>query len=379
MPKLIRLTDAQVRKLREPGRHAVDSTAGLYLNIPEVGQSTFVCRTTIGGKRVLRSLGAADRMTLAEARQRASQAAQAMQAEADAPEPLPTFAQALAAYIDRRGSGWREGGKSENQWRTSMATYVLPSIGHKPIDSILPADIVTLLAPIWAAKPETARRVRQRISAVLTAEFRMRQMMRADPADEALIKDLMPRLRVEVKHHAAPTIAQLQSAFEWLDDRYASHQCLRFVALHACRSGEARNATWGEVHTVDGHKTLILPASKMKAGKAWRMPIVWLPEKPKDAKPDDLIFPGAKGKPLSDMTLIMPIKKRKLPWTVHGIRAAFRTWASTAGAQTEVSEMALAHTPDKLTAAYQRGDLLAERRLLAEKWAAVLWNRNLDI
>jgi len=364
MPKLVRLTDAQVRKIKEPGRHAVDSGANLYVNVPPVGVPTFVWRGTVKGKRVLKTISPVFNTPLAAARAEALRIAQALATEADAPVALPTFKDALDAYLARRASGWKEGGKSADQWRQSMTDYVLPKIGHVTIDGILPSHIVEVLAPIWSAKPETARRVRQRISAVLTAEFRMRQMMRADPADERLMKDLLPRLNVEVRHHPAPTPVQAKDALQWLTDTFASHRCLRFILLHACRSGEARGATWGEF--ADGVWTV--PAVRMKAGKVWRSPVIWLPERPKDATDADLVFPGFKDKPLSDMAILQVLKKRRLGWTPHGCRAAFRSWAATAGIPTEVSERQLAHTPDKLTQAYQRDDLIEQRRAALEAW-----------
>ena len=56
---------------------------------------------------------------------------------------------------------------SEAQWRSSLATYVLPAIGSKRVDEITTADVMACLAPIWTTKAETAKRVRQRIRAVM--------------------------------------------------------------------------------------------------------------------------------------------------------------------------------------------------------------------
>lgn len=50
---------------------------------------------------------------------------------------------------------------------SSLRTYVFPTIGGKRVDEITSADLMACLAPIWFSKAETARRVRQRISAVI--------------------------------------------------------------------------------------------------------------------------------------------------------------------------------------------------------------------
>lgn len=57
--------------------------------------------------------------------------------------------------------------------------------------------------------------------------------------------------------------------------------------------------------------------------------------------------------------------------TVHGFRSTFKNWCSEQTAYpNEMSEMALAHTvPDKVEAAYRRGDMREKRRRLMADWA----------
>lgn len=59
--------------------------------------------------------------------------------------------------------------------------------------------------------------------------------------------------------------------------------------------------------------------------------------------------------------------------TVHGFRSTFRDWCAEYGSNSfsrEVCEHALAHSlPDKVEAAYQRGDLLEKRILLMNAWS----------
>ena len=55
---------------------------------------------------------------------------------------------------------------------------------------------------------------------------------------------------------------------------------------------------------------------------------------------------------------------------MHGFRSSFRTWARKQGRYGhDVMELALAHEKDALTAAYERDDLLEERRPLMADWA----------
>ena len=84
----------------------------------------------------------------------------------------------------------------------------------------------------------------------------------------------------------------------------------------------------------------------------------------------NLIFPGTKGQPLSDMTLTAVMRRMKAAAVPHGFRSTFRDWV---GEKTsfprELAEQALAHSLEsKVEAAYRRGDALEKRREMMEAW-----------
>jgi integrase len=101
------------------------------------------------------------------------------------------------------------------------------------------------------------------------------------------------------------------------------------------------------------------------------------------SRDSDLIFPGTKGQPLSDMSLTAVIRRMngndKPVWTdasgngitIHGFRSSFRMWAAeTTNFPREVAEHALAHQlPDAVERAYQRGSQFAKRAALMADWA----------
>ncbi|MBK6713799.1 MAG: site-specific integrase [Burkholderiales bacterium] len=153
-------------------------------------------------------------------------------------------------------------------------------------------------------------------------------------------------------------------------------RALEFTILTACRSGEVRGATWAEIDTEA--KTWTIPAERMKAGKEHRVPLsdsalALLNTLPRMAG-TDVVFPGTKGQPLSDMTLTAVLRRMEVPATTHGFRSTFRDWAGERTAHPrEVIEHALAHQlKDKAEAAYQRGSLFDKRRHLMDDWAAFL-------
>ena len=78
-----------------------------------------------------------------------------------------------------------------------------------------------------------------------------------------------------------------------------------------------------------------------------------------------------RGRPLSDMTMLKIMRDRSLPFSVHGFRSAFKTWAVEATSFPDtVSEAALAHIDaNKVRAAYSRTDFRQQRTDLMAAWA----------
>ena len=78
----------------------------------------------------------------------------------------PTFEEALSLVIEIHSGGWRNG-RTEGNWRATLERYAYSRLGTKPVDRITAADVMAVLNPIWHDKPETAGKVRQRISTVM--------------------------------------------------------------------------------------------------------------------------------------------------------------------------------------------------------------------
>ena len=78
----------------------------------------------------------------------------------------PYFREGGGAVYELDRPTWKNRNHITNWWRT-LEKYALPSIGTVPIDRLTCQDVLGVLAPIWTSKPETARRVRQRIHTVL--------------------------------------------------------------------------------------------------------------------------------------------------------------------------------------------------------------------
>ena len=290
---------------------------------------------------------------------------------------VPTFTEAAAAVISLHRPGWRNA-KHATQWETTLRQYVFPRLGEKFVHTITTADVLAVLAPIWHEKAETARRVRQRIGAVM--KWAVAHGFRVDNPAGDMLSQALGRQADVTQHMQALPHREVATAIHTVQDSHAgiiTKLAFEFLILTAARSGEVRLATWAEMDVEAAIWTV--PAERMKAKRAHRVPlseraVAILREAQVWADESGLVFPSPTGKPLSNMTLSKLLKELKIPAVPHGFRSSFRDWAQeSTNAPRAVMEAALAHTiPDKTEAAYARSDLFERRRGLMEQWAAYL-------
>lgn len=244
-------------------------------------------------------------------------------------------------------------------------------------DAISTPDILRVLSPIWLTKPETARRVRQRLSTVMDWAKAAGYRVGDNPVDG--VARGLPKQTDSDQHHAALPFAEVPSFITTLRASSGSETAklaFEFLILTACRTSEVLLARWDEVDEKEDLWTI--PAERMKAKRIHRVPLstgcMKIVKKARGlAGRSKFMFPGkSEDKPLSNMVFLMTLKRMKLEVTAHGFRSAFRDWSSEATTYPrEIAEMALAHTiENKVEAAYRRGDLLEKRRQMMEDWAA---------
>jgi integrase len=368
---------------------------GLYLQVTPNGGKSWFFRFTRGDKERRMGLGSLTDVGLAKARDLAAAAralhqkgvdpidARDADRQARAAEVV-TFKKAFDTYFETKRQNLSNA-KHKTQWQSTMDTYVLPEIGRKPVADVTPGEIIDLLKPIWRVKPETARRVLQRINAVFVSAVVRQLRAKANPCI-GVAKELGEDRAAAVHHRALPYrdtpafLARLRTSNSWPATRLA----FEWLVLTATRSGETRFATWREID--EDAALWTIPASRLKTRRKRKVPhVVPLPDRCVailqalkavfPCGPDDLLFPSMKrDKPLSDMTLTKVLRDMGLGEvaTPHGFRSAFKDWcAEVEKVRNEVSEAALAHlVPDEVEGAYKRTQFLEERRGLMADWAA---------
>ncbi len=375
------LTAMRVSRLSTPGRYADGS--GLHLVIDKSGAKRWVLRTVVRGRRRDMGLGGVRTVSLAQARLTAQRYRAIARSGGDPLEErrregkaIPTFEKAAITVHAGLVPSWRNA-KHAAQWINTLKRHAFPLIGPRPVSQITSADVLRILAPIWTAKPETAKRISQRISAVIRWARASEFYTGDDPVEAALAG--LPRQIHDVQHHESlhfDHVPDLVRKLRVCTAKPESKLALEFLILTAARTIEVLGAKWDEV---DFEKRLwVVPASRMKIKETHRVPLTShamdLLDQARALSPEsEFVFPNQiTEKPLSYNTLLFVLQRRmRLSTTVHGLRSSFKDWASeTTNFSNEVSEKALSHKiPSKVESAYRRGDLLEKRRHLMAAWS----------
>jgi integrase len=373
------LNAARVATLKAPGRHA--DGGGLYLVVDPSGAKRWLLRVVVRGRRRDIGLGGLSTTSLAMAREQAALYRGVARSGGD---PLakrredrrivPTFEEAARAVHAEHKKGWRNP-KHRAQWIATLEAYTFPRIGSRAVSEIETRDVLGVLGPIWRTKPETARRVRQRISTVLDWAKAAGHRTGDNPV-QGVTKGL-PGHSERKGHYAALPYAEVADFIRKLregDSGEIVQLAFEFTILTAARTGETLGAKWDEIDLTTGVWTV--PAGRMKAQKEHRVPLssrcIEILQRARELGGEGYVFPGrAADRPLSSMALLMALRRLGVKVTVHGFRSAFRDWASEqTNFSREICEAALAHALEsKVEAAYRRGDLLEKRRELMAAWA----------
>jgi integrase len=401
------LSDRKVRTA-PPGKHYDGGGAGLLLLVLPDGRRRWVQRVTIAGKQRELGHGLYPQVSLAAARLAASAAKDAALAGGD---PIAerragkaarkaasaaqgrTLADAAAAFLAAHGAPWKA--EARREFRSRLDRHAAVIMG-KPVASLSVEDIRGCLAAIWLTKAPTAQALRSNLRHVFDYARAAGWRAERNPALwDGTLKPLLakPSAIHRQRHHAAldwRRVPAFLAALGKVEGRAA--RALELTILSAARSGEVRGMRWGEVDFAA--KVWTVPAVRMKAGREHRVPLSDAAlailkaaraalSKGEALDPGALVFPSAKNTIMSDFRLLAVLNKMDEAteggWrdpsgakiTVHGMRAAFKSWCGDAGQPRELAELSLAHAlGDEVEQAYQRSDLLERRRVLMDKWAA---------
>lgn len=393
MARPMNLLTARTMLKKGDGLHS--DGGNLFLSLKNNGRAQswifrYNSRTT--GKLVSIGLGSCSVVTLADAREEARKlramfkegrdpASERKSAASALAVPAPkqlTFGECATLYIDGRKAAWRNS-KHKDQWINTLSTHA-SSLTNVPIDDVTVEEIRSSLDKIWKSKNVTARRVQQRIEAVINWAIALEHRKSSiNPGTwKGKLDRLLPNAIPIVRHHPCIPYKDMPDFMVELRKRDCiSAKALELAILSGGRASEIAKAKWEEFDLDGGMWTI--PAERMKGERDHR---VALCKRAVDvvstlARHSDFVFPGNKGKPhLNPESLrkFLKIDLDRPEATTHGFRSSFRDWASEmTDHDGHVVEMAISHTiKDKVERAYRRGDLFEKRIALMADWEKYL-------
>jgi integrase len=414
MPKIAKeLSALEVKRLNCPGWHAVGGVAGLLLQVREPAKEgaplprSWILRLRVAGQRQPIGLGPYPQVSLADARELARKlsleakggvnllARKRAQRSAliAASAKNKTFRDCADAYMEAHATDYTND-KHRKQWASTLETYAYPVIGRMLVADITMRHVLDVLqqetkhrngseGSLWVTKPETAKRLLDRVRTVLDFATVNEYRSGTNPATWKGYLDTQlpaPRGLKEVKHQPALPYEQIGDFMVHLRrNPSVSAKALEFTILTGMRSGSVRMTDWSEI---DFEKKLwIIPPAHFKTRQEFRVPlqpqaIALLRTLPRVAGCDK-VFPSPTGKALSDMALsqVMRGMRERGELTVdavpHGFRSTLRDWAAEqTNYPDEIRRAASGHAVgDAVKAAYQRTDLLEKRLNLMNEWA----------
>lgn len=359
------LTQKQATQLiqqGQPGRYF--DRDGLNLFIDKKGRGYWIWRSQKAGDRRERSLGPVARLSLREAREAA-----AIEAREAAPGG-PTFEKLASDHFDVLRPSLKDA--KADQWLSSLKNHAFPSIGQRQVGTITEKDIIACLLPIHTAKPETARRLKSRIRAVMAAA-RGRELTTRSIDWEAIAAAL-PKVKRAGRPHPAIPFMEVPAFYARIDDESRSgpdiRAALKFQILTAVRPG---NVALAKAEQFDLEAaTWTIPAEEMKAGTAHRVPLTDEAVKLVKSRVErgGFIFRGRDNLMMSNSALLMLMRRLKVEAVPHGFRSSFKDWSLETDYPDWLSEIALAHSSgDKVRAAYARTDAFQKRMAMMKAWS----------
>ena len=379
-------SDRQIKASMKPGRWRADT--GLYLLVQSATSRRWVLRVVVHGKRRDLGLGAYPLVSLAEARRKAEDYRRDAR---DGKDPIAeknkreqadmSFEQAAREVHGANKPSWRNP-KHAAQWISTLEAHAFPIMGNVPVAQVESSHVLQVLSPIWLTKPETARRVRQRMAAVFDWASAAGRRSMGNPVHG--IGKALPKQTDKPRHHPAlpyPDIPQFLAALAKSRTSEPIKAAIELVILTAARTGEVLGVRWEEIDLARAVWTI--PAERMKAKKVHRVPlspraISILEQMGRLLGREGYVFHlGNAEQQLSNMALLMSVRRMGYSATIHGFRSAFRDWAAEkTNFPREVAEAALAHVVENDTErAYRRTDLFEKRKQMMLAWEKHLASR----
>lgn len=390
MPKC--LTDTAVRNAKPKSKpYKLSDGDGLYLQVMPSGSKYWRLKYFFAGKEKLLALGVYPDVSLFDAREKRTQARKVLAIDRD---PGEEKKEAKRALIQKQETSFEAiaiewHGNQKSKWTPYYAgktlrrleMHVFPKLGARPIADITSQELLTVVRGIQETGGiDTAHRMLQVCGQIFTYAI---ITGRATNNPAALLKGALKPL---VKQNRAYIKPQELPEFLKILDRYngalLTKLAVKFLLLTFVRTGEMRGAEWLESEIDLDKAEWRIPPDRMKMRKPHIVPlsrqaIGILRELQALTGQGRYVFPN-QHKPsakMSENTVLYALYRMGYHSraTGHGFRSTASTVLYEHGFRSEVIEIQLAHVErNRVKAAYNHAEYLAERREMMQWWADYL-------
>ena len=283
----------------------------------------------------------------------------------------PDFEAVARDWYDHHLKGGLSDGPYKRQVIQQLNDHIFPSLGSRPINEIKRGEIINALRDIWLDKKPTGVKLRGNIERIFDYAIDL-ELREGNPTPKPRS---LPISQHQVEHFKSMQYERAPELWQWLHTRPRmgpqTRIGLSLALLLGKRTLELRKMRWADVDLENG--IWVTPAEHMKKRKAHRQP---LPSQAlellqfihKLTGHASLVLGNQHDKPLSENAMLYALKRFD-DVTPHGFRATLGSWCAEQGVRKVVSDFLKAHQPKYLDAAYQRSDLLEERREVLQRWA----------
>jgi len=399
------LTDTEIKRAKAAEKaYSMGDGGGLYLWVKPTGGKLWRWSYRFEGKEKLMSLGKYPDVSLAQARERHTEARKLLATGVD-PMALRkaektaekvavenSFQSVTAQWLEH----WQEGKSPRHvdSVRRRMAADILPCLGARSIAKIEAPELVAMANAI---QDRGARDIAKRALETVGQVFRYgiaHGYAKRNPATEIRPSDILKSIpktnyaRIDAKE--LPTLLRrievyqgkqvTRLAIEVYHGKQVTRLAMKLMATTFVRTTELIEAKWGEFDLENARWDI--PAERMKMRTPHIVPLATqaleVLEMLRDLAGDsEWLFPGDfdTAQPMSNNTILAALKRMgyKGRMTGHGFRGLASTILHEQGYAHDHIELQLAHAPrNAVSAAYNHALYLEPRARMMQDWADFL-------
>ena len=370
------LTDNMIAKLK-PGAKRLTmpdpELRGHYVRITPKGARSFVAvARNPDGKQIWATLGSADVLTIAEAREKAREAIKRIKAGQPAFEPPPVAPDSFEAVADNwmRRHVQTKGLRSEYEISRLLCGHLIPFLGARDFEGIRRSDVAALLDRV---EDKSGPRQADAVLAVFSSMANW-YAARSDSYVPPLARGMRRSDPHARRRERILNDDELQRLWAVADGPFGAF--CKLAILTAQRRAKLSTMRWEDV-SIDGIWTI--PSEPREKGHAG---VLLLPDLAVDiirAQPrisnNPHIFAGNGAGP---STALHKRKKRLderagiAPWRIHDLRRTSRSLMARAHVRPDIAEQIMGHAIGGVAGTYNRYDYSAEKGAALAKLATLI-------